>query len=165
MEATAPKRKEPRKPLRIKVISMGNAEVGKVRRRDWLAGGEGQARWPIGERAAPRRRSRIGRRAGKAGSQSERLAAYGRVGRGFVIDSGGGGATRGCAALIGCGWGEGGFVRQRAGVMAAPSGCHGGAHAQGPMAVTRPRLREPRGPGGGLPAGFFSQVLPSPCVK
>uniref|UniRef100_A0A8B9QQN2 DnaJ heat shock protein family (Hsp40) member C27 n=1 Tax=Anas platyrhynchos TaxID=8839 RepID=A0A8B9QQN2_ANAPL len=29
MEATAPKRKEPRKPLRIKVISMGNAEVGK----------------------------------------------------------------------------------------------------------------------------------------
>lgn len=120
MEATAPKRKEPRKPLRIKVISMGNAEVGKVRRRDWLAGGEGQARWPIGERAAPLRRSRIGRRAGKAGSQSERLAAYGRVVRGFVIDSGGGGATRGCAALIGCGWGEGGFVRQRAGVMAVP---------------------------------------------
>lgn len=40
MEATAAKRKEPRKALRVKVISMGNAEVGKVRRCYWLAGGE-----------------------------------------------------------------------------------------------------------------------------
>lgn len=30
MEANIPKRKEPGKSLRIKVISMGNAEVGKV---------------------------------------------------------------------------------------------------------------------------------------
>ncbi|XP_027488638.1 dnaJ homolog subfamily C member 27, partial [Corapipo altera] len=29
MEPNAPKRKEPRKSLRVKVISMGNAEVGK----------------------------------------------------------------------------------------------------------------------------------------
>lgn len=50
MEANIPKRKEPGKSLRIKVISMGNAEVGKVsiprwegrdhsaaeRRGDWL---------------------------------------------------------------------------------------------------------------------------------
>lgn len=33
MEANLPKRKETRKSLRIKVISMGNAEVGKVRSR------------------------------------------------------------------------------------------------------------------------------------
>lgn len=30
METNVPKRKEPAKSLRIKVISMGNAEVGKV---------------------------------------------------------------------------------------------------------------------------------------
>lgn len=30
MESNVPKRKEPAKSLRIKVISMGNAEVGKV---------------------------------------------------------------------------------------------------------------------------------------
>lgn len=30
MEANVPKRKEPPRSLRIKVISMGNAEVGKV---------------------------------------------------------------------------------------------------------------------------------------
>lgn len=30
MESNVPKRKEPLKSLRIKVISMGNAEVGKV---------------------------------------------------------------------------------------------------------------------------------------
>lgn len=64
MEANAPKRKEPRKALRIKVISMGNAEVGKVRRRDWLPDNEGRARWPIGGRAAPLRRPRVGRCAG-----------------------------------------------------------------------------------------------------
>lgn len=52
MEANMPKRKEPGKSLRIKVISMGNAEVGKVstarrqgrdlraaeRRVHWLSG-------------------------------------------------------------------------------------------------------------------------------
>lgn len=50
MDASLPKRKEPGKSLRIKVISMGNAEVGKVstglgggasaaeRRADWLGG-------------------------------------------------------------------------------------------------------------------------------
>lgn len=43
MEANAAKRKEPRKALRVKVISMGNAEVGKVRRCHWLAGVRG--RW------------------------------------------------------------------------------------------------------------------------
>lgn len=51
MEPNVPKRKEPAKSLRIKVISMGNAEVGKVstaccegqdlrvpeRRTHWLA--------------------------------------------------------------------------------------------------------------------------------
>lgn len=43
MEANPPKRKETRKSLRIKVISMGNAEVGKVRRCHWRAGAGGQA--------------------------------------------------------------------------------------------------------------------------
>lgn len=38
METNVPKRKEPAKSLRIKVISMGNAEVGKVS----IAGGEGR---------------------------------------------------------------------------------------------------------------------------
>lgn len=81
-----------------------------------------------------------------AGSQSERLAVYGRLVWRLVIDSSGGGAARGGAAVIGCGREGGGLVWLRAGVMAAPSGCHGGAHTQGPAAVTRPRLREPRGP-------------------
>lgn len=48
MEANAPKRKEARKSLRIKVISMGNAEVGKVRGRSLAVGTERQASCPIG---------------------------------------------------------------------------------------------------------------------
>lgn len=49
------KRKEMRKSLRIKVISMGNAEVGKVKKKVgieaeapyWSEAGERQAGWPI----------------------------------------------------------------------------------------------------------------------
>lgn len=47
MEANAAKRKEPRKALRVKVISMGNAEVGKVKRCYWLASVERQVEGPI----------------------------------------------------------------------------------------------------------------------
>lgn len=67
MEANPPKRKETRKSLRIKVISMGNAEVGKVRRCHWRASGGGQANYPMGSRmqaAALIERSRIGGCAG-----------------------------------------------------------------------------------------------------